>query len=243
VETLRNPSGRAAGSALDKDGRLIFTQFDGSLTRLEADGTAKVLADGFEGKKFNMLNDLAVAADGSVYFSDFGAGKDDHIDHAGIYRWTPDGKVACVVKDVTAPNGIALSADGKTLYAALYREAKIMAYTLGEGGGTVAGSKLFAEVKDASLPGRSSPDGLKLDSHGNLWTTGVGGVWVLDPSGKRIGRIVVPMAANLCFGGPDGKTVFVAAGPRVVSVRLKESATRPSAAKPADKPADSKPAR
>lgn len=239
VDALRKPSGRAAGAALDKEGRLLFTQFDGKLTRLEKDGKLTILAETFEGKHFNMLNDLVVAADGSVYFTDFGAGKEqDHLDHSGVYRLGPDGKVAMTVKDVASPNGVALSNDNKTLYVALYGDAKIMAYDLADG--AASNPRVFAEITDPAAKGRSSPDGLKVDAKGNVWTTGVGGIWVLNPAGKRIARILVPAPHNLGFGGADGKTVFVADGQRVVSVRLKEAAV-PAQAKPADaKPAEGK---
>lgn len=240
VDTLRKPSGRAAGAALDKEGRLLFTQFDGKLTRLDKDGKLTVLAEKFEGKSFNMLNDLTVAADGTVYFTDFGASKEaDHLEHSGVYRLTPDGQVALTVKDVASPNGVALSNDNKTLYVALYGDAKIMAYDLADG--AASNPRVFAEISDPAAKGRSSPDGLKVDAKGNVWTTGVGGVWALDAKGKRIARILVSAPHNLCFGGADGKTVFVADGSRIVAVRLKEAAI--AAPKPAEtKPAESKPA-
>lgn len=245
VETLRKPSGRAAGAALDKDGRLVFTQFDGKLTRLEKDGKLTVLAESFEGKSFNMLNDLVVANDGSVYFTDFGAHQNaQSLDHSGVYRLAPDGKVTASVKDVKAPNGVALSADNKTMYVALYSEAKVMAYDLADG--STSNPRVFAEISDPAIKGSSNPDGLKVDAKGNVWTTGAGGIWVLDSKGKRIARILVSAPHNLCFGGTDGRTVFVADGSRIVSVRLKEAAVTPAkadskTAEPA-KPHDAKPA-
>jgi gluconolactonase len=236
VAELRKPSGNAAGVAIDTEGRLVFAQFDGNVTRLSADGTLATVASEFGGKKLNNPNDLVVRTDGSIYFTDFAAGKDaEHVEHAGVYRIKPDGTVELLTKDVVAPNGLAFSRDEKTLYVALYRDSKVMAYDVAAEGG-LSNPRVFAEVKDPEIKGRSTPDGVKVDARGNVWTTGAGGVWVFDPSGKRIGRIVVLMASNLCFGGKDGKTVFVTAGPRVVTARLKEPALPAPGTTPAPKP-------
>ena len=240
IETLRDPSGNAAGSAIDREGRLIFAQFDGNVVRRDSDTKDTVLASEIGGKKLNMPNDLVVKGDGSIYFTDFGAGKDDHIDHAGLYRIAPDGTVKLLTKDVVSPNGLAFSRDEKTLYVALYRDAKVMAYDVTTEG-ELSNGRVFAEMKDPEIKGRSTPDGVKVDAKGNVWTTGAGGIWVLSPEGKRIGRILAPLASNLCFGGADGKTVFITGGPRVMTVTLKESAITPAEAaiKPAPK-SDSK---
>jgi gluconolactonase len=236
VDELRKPSGNAAGAALDTEGRLVFAQFDGNVTRLAADGTLTTVASAYNGKKLNNPNDLVVRTDGSIYFTDFAPGRDaEHVEHAGVYRVKPDGTVELLTKDVVAPNGLAFSKDEKTLYVALYRDAKVMAYDVASEG-TLSNPRVFAEIKDAELKGRSSPDGVKVDAKGNVWTTGAGGVWVLDASGKRIGRIVVQMASNLCFGGKDGKSVFVTAGQRVVTARLKEAAVPAPGTSPAPKP-------
>jgi len=226
LETLRDPSGNAAGSAIDREGRLVFAQFDGNVVRRDTDLKDTVLASELDGKKLNMPNDLVVKSDGSIYFTDFGAGKDDHADHAGLYRIAPDGKLKLLTKDVVSPNGLAFSRDEQTLYVALYRDAKVMAYDV-TAEGDLSNGRVFAEMKDPEVKGRSTPDGVKVDAKGNVWTTGAGGIWVLSPEGKRIGRILAPLASNLCFGGADGKTVFVTGGPRVMAVTLKESATTP----------------
>lgn len=241
VETLRKPSGNAAGAAHDREGRTVFAQFNGTVVRRDKEGKETILATDVGGKKVNTPNDIVVRSDGSIYFTDFGAGKEDHADHAGVYRIAPDGSVKLMTKDVMFPNGLAFSGDEKTLYVALYRDAKLMAFDVSPEGDLGAG-RVFAEIKDPELKGRSSPDGVKVDRNGNVWTTGAGGVWVLNPEGKRIGRILVPMASNLCFGGADGKTVFVTAGPRVVSVKLKESAINGPAATKDAKDSDKKPA-
>jgi gluconolactonase len=237
VDTLRKPSGNAAGAALDAEGRLVFAQFDGTVVRRDKAGVETILPTEVNGKKVNTPNDIVVKSDGSIYFTDFGAGKDDHADHAGVYRIAADGTVKLLTKDVVAPNGLAFSGDEKVLYVALYRDAKVMAYDVTDEG-DLSNGRVFAEIKDTEIKGRSTPDGVKVDAKGNVWTTGAGGIWVLSPEGKRIGRILVPMASNLCFGGADGKTVFVTAGPRVVAAKLKEPAIKVAApAADATKPA------
>jgi gluconolactonase len=226
VETLRDPSGNAAGAAIDRDGHLVFAQFEGTIVRRDKEGKETKLASEIDGKKLNTPNDLVVKSDGAIYFTDFGAGKGDHADHAGLYRIAPDGTLKLLTKDVVSPNGLAFSRDEKTLYVALYRDAKVMAYDVTTEG-DLANGRVFAEIKDPELKGRSTPDGVKVDNKGNVWTTGAGGIWVLSPEGKRIGRVLAPLASNLCFGGADGKTVYITGGPRVMAVTLKESATAP----------------
>lgn len=242
VKTLRKPSGKAAGSALDREGRLIFAQFDGKVTRLDKDGQSVTLASELDGKKLNLPNDLVLRADGSIYFTDFGAGRDEaHLNHCGVYRIAPDGKLQLLDKAVESPNGLAFSHDEKTLYVALYRKATLMAFDVAENG-SLSNGRVFAELKDPAIKGPSSPDGLKVDLKGNVWTTGAGGVWIFSPQGKRLGRVLVSSGglSNLCFGGADGKTVFFTGGSRVFSAKLKDAAIKPvekAADKPAVKPA------
>lgn len=238
VDTLRKPSGSAAGSALDKEGRLIFSQFDGKVTRLEKDGKLSVIASEVDGKKLNAPNDLVTRTDGSIYFTDFRGGEGDHVPHAGVYRITPAGKVELVTKDVEAPNGLAFSPDEKVLYVAMYRKSEIMAFDV-SAEGTLSNPRTFATAKDPAIKGSGTTDGVKVDLAGNVWTTGPGGAWVFGPDGKRIARVIVSTGglSNIAFGGVDGKTVFFTGGPRVLSARLKAAAIKPAPLTTPAKPA------
>lgn len=243
VDVLRKPSGSAAGAALDKDGQLVFSQFDGKVTRLGKDGKESVIAESIDGKKLNAPNDVVTKGDGSIYFTDFSGGRDkEHVEHPGVYRLSADGKLELMTKDVEAPNGLAFSPDEKTLYVAAYRKTQIMAFDVAANG-TLSNPRVFATAKDPAIKGSGTTDGVKADLQGNVWTTGPGGVWIFGPDGKRIGRVVVSTGglSNLAFGGADGKTVFFTGGPRVLSARLKQAAIKPAAAAPM-KPASVAPA-
>jgi gluconolactonase len=216
----------ANGLAFDAQGRLILCQHgDRRISRLE-NGRFVTLVDRFEGKRFNSPNDLVLAADGSIYFTDppYGLTKtfDDpgrEIGWNGVYRLGPDRRVSVLVKDLRAPNGIGLSPDGRTLYVGQSDGDRpvVMAYDLADG--AVSNGRVFFDTTPLRKNGPGAPDGLKVDRDGNVLTTGPGGVLVLTPKGEYLGTIVTGVpTANLAFGD-DGSTLYLTASDKLCRVR------------------------
>ena len=230
-----NTSGRLAvaligsnGLTVDREGRLIVcTHGDRTLYRLEKDGTRTVLADHYEGKRLSGPNDVIVKSDGSIYFSDRGSGyiagnvypgvtnPARELDYNAIFRWK-DGKLDIIIKDERV-NGLAFSPDEKYLY--LTTGSSITRYDV-KPDGTIADPKLIVETaQDKSLPG--GPDGVRVDRSGNVWTPAPGGVWIVSPEGKLLGKIRVPgPPANLTFGDDDGKGMYFAGRGTLSHIRL-----------------------
>ncbi|MDP8933886.1 MAG: SMP-30/gluconolactonase/LRE family protein, partial [Cyanobacteriota bacterium] len=229
VEVFRRPSGKANGNTLDKENRLLTAEHENRrVSRTEKDGKVITLADRYEGKRFNSPNDLVVKSDGSIYFTDpsYGVSKDqEELGFYGVYRLASDGKLTLLVKDLVLPNGIAFSPDEQKLYVN-NSEAKYIAVFDVKPDGTVTNERLFADLKDASQGG--VPDGLKVDLEGNVYSTGPGGVWILSPDGKLLGKISVPeTATNLAWGESDRKTLYITGSTSLYRIRLKIAGVRP----------------
>ena len=210
------------GLMLDAKGNVTMCEHGNrQVSRLHADGTRTVLASHYDGKRFNSPNDLVWHSNGDLYFTDppYGLPKryDDperELDWCGVYRRAKDGTVTLLSKKLMRPNGIALSPDEKTLYVAQsHRVAIYTAFAVKEDGTLGEGKVLFDASKWMGTEGRpGSPDGMTIDQAGNLWATGPGGVLVITPKGKLLGRISTGEAsANCCFGGDDGSTLYIAA--------------------------------
>ena len=205
LTTFREQSGRANGLYFDKQGNLLACEGGARrLALISADGKHRVLADKYEGKQFNSPNDLWIAPDGGIYFTDprYGSEEDRELDGYWVFHLAPGAdKVARVIDDLVKPNGIIGTADGKRLYVADPGAKKTYSYRINEDG-TLSGKQLFCE---------SGSDGMTLDEHGNLYLTS-GAVLIFDPAGKRLGEIKTPVGpANVTFGGADGKTLFITA--------------------------------
>jgi gluconolactonase len=228
VEVFRRPSGKANGNTLDKENRLLTAEHENRrVSRTEKDGKVITLADRYEGKRLNSPNDLVVKSDGSIYFTDpsYGVNKEQQeLGFYGVYRLASDGKLTLLVKDLVLPNGIAFSPNEKKLYVN-NSEAKYIAVFDVKPDGTVTNERLFADLKDASKGG--VPDGLKVDLQGNVYSTGPGGVWILSPDGKLLGKISVPeTATNLAWGESDRKTLYITGSTSLYRIRLKIAGVR-----------------
>ncbi|MFL6550006.1 MAG: SMP-30/gluconolactonase/LRE family protein [Povalibacter sp.] len=210
----------------DKDGSVLLAQHGGRrIVRLDPQLHATSFIDRYEGKKLNSPNDLVFAPDGSLWFTDppFGLPKMDkdpgkELSFNGVYRYS-NGKLNAVITDLTLPNGLAFSPDGKTLYVANFGPARFVnAYDVGANGSLSAARTLISY--DANAPGAGAPDGLKVDSKGNIWTTGSGGIRIITPKGKVLGQIVLPeVAANLAFA-EDGRTLYITASSSIYRLKL-----------------------
>lgn len=208
------------GLALDAEGRLIICQHgDRRIARLAADGKSfETIADRYDGKRFSSPNDLVIAKDGAIYFTDPPYGLDKlnesplkELPFNGVYRVDKEGKVTLLTKEISFPNGIGLSPDEKILYVADSKEAKIFALDVKEDG-TVEKQRLFFDAAPLRAPGRKgSCDGLKVDARGNLFATGPGGVLVLNQHGKHLGTILTGQATANCGWGDDGETLYMTA--------------------------------
>jgi len=215
----------ADGLAVDTEGRLLLCAFgDRALERVEKDGKRTILADKYEGKRLNGPNDVVVKKDGTIYFSDTFGGLRNRADdpNKGLERngffMLRNGKLSMVVSDMKTVNGLALSPDEKYLYVNGGGDNYIRRYEI-QPDGTLANPKLIIDLSIDKTPGAT--DGTRVDSKGNIWTTGPGGVWIISPEGKHLGSILMTeRPANLGFGDADLKTLYLTARSSVYKVRV-----------------------
>jgi gluconolactonase len=226
AELLRENTGEGNGTTFDPQGRLVLCEGGNRrLTRWPADGkfaSSEVLIERFDGKRLNRPNDLICKSDGSIYFTDPGLRipiNEREQETAAVYRVTPDGSVSKLA-DFEYPNGLTLSPDERTLYVANTRFAMYIHAIELDANGEMVRRRIFADMSSDEKEG--VPDGMKVDVEGRVYCTGPGGTWVFAPSGEKLGVIRTPeVPANLCFGGPDMKTIFFTARTSVYSLRVK----------------------
>ncbi len=216
TETFRQPSGNSNGLTFDRQRRLIACEHGNRrVSRTEPDGKVVTVVDKYEGKRLNSPNDIAIKSDGSIYFTDppYGIQQDQkELGFNGVFRISPDGKLTLLAADFERPNGLAFSPDEKVLYVADTARGHVRAFDV-QPDGTLTSGREFVKV-----PG---PDGMKVDTKGNLYVTSTG-VAIFDPKGNKIGEIKLPeRPANCCFGDKDNKTLFVTARTSLYRVRLK----------------------
>lgn len=218
--------GGANGLTLDAERQLIIAEHGNRrLARLNDDMSRTTIAAGYGGNRFSSPNDVVLHSDGSLYFTDPPYGlPDQDLDPAkqmtwnGVYRLTRTGQVQLLTHHAR-PNGLAFSPDEKILYVndSHPDERSITAYPV-LGGGTLGEGALFLDASDNTE--RGSPDGIKVDFAGNVWTTGPGGVLVLSPEGEHLGTISPDeQPANLAFGD-DGNTLYMTARTGLYRIRL-----------------------
>jgi gluconolactonase len=222
------------GLGIDHEGRLIVCTYAGrSMVRYEKDGKITLLADRWDGKRFDGTNDIAITRDDSIYFTDTISGMRDmdkdvsrEMTSMGIYR-IKDGKVTRILHDLTYANGLAFSPDEKWLYANnTLKRNDISRYKVNPDGTVDQNGELLIDLdavhkKEGRPVERGGTDGLRVDSVGNLYSTGPGGVWIISPEGKHLGTILVPEpVANLTFGDPDFKTVYLNARTSIYKIRV-----------------------
>ncbi len=231
VSVFRRPSNYANGNTRDRQGRLVTCEMDAQrLTRTEYDGTITVLADSFEDKRLTAPNDVVVKSDGSIWFSDNGAGtRGNYLGHTApwelpfrVYRLDPDtGAMTIAVGDMKRPNGLAFSPDENLLYVVDTPgpgQRTVQVYDVVDNGTKTATRREFCSAE----PGGS--DGLRVDVDGNIWCAWGGGeaedgVAIYAPDGKMIGRIMLPeRCANVCFGGRKRNRLFMAASQSVYAL-------------------------
>jgi gluconolactonase len=194
-----------------------------AIIEVTPDGNYKALAERYDGKKFNSPNDVIVGPDGALYFTDptldLVAGEKQEIPFQGVYRLDDKGNVRLLTKDLTQPNGLAFSPDGKHFYVDDSEKRNIRVYDVGADGNLENG-RIFGEEPGAK--GEGVPDGMKVDTLGNLYVTGPKGIWVWDPPGHHLGTIILPeQPANLAWGDMDYGTLYITATTSVYRLRTK----------------------
>ncbi len=194
-----------------------------AIIEVAPNGKYKILADRYEGKKFNSPNDVIAGPDGALYFTDptldLVEGEKQEILFQGVYRLDGKGSVQLLTKDLTQPNGLAFSPDGKHFYVDDSEQRNIRVYDVASDG-SLANGRIFGEEPGGK--GDGVPDGIKVDRHGNLFVTGPKGIWVWDASGKHIGTIVMPeQPANLTWGDRDYRTLYITATTSVYRLQMK----------------------
>ncbi|MEK7455771.1 MAG: SMP-30/gluconolactonase/LRE family protein [Pseudomonadota bacterium] len=219
------------GIAIDRDGHLVGADSGTrAIVRVDLKTRARtILADRYQGKRFNSPNDLTTAGDGSIYFSDPPYGLTDgdtsslrEIGFNGLYRLTPDGMVTLIDGSHRRPNGVTLSPDGRTLYLALSdeKQPQVLAYSLGADG-LPTGQRLFRDMgKELAAGEPGLPDGIKTAPDGTVFATGPGGVHVCAPDGRLLGKIRTGKAIANCCIGEGGKTLFLTSADRLAAVPL-----------------------
>ena len=232
VRVLRDPSNKCNGMTLDNDGNLIVCEHvTSSVVREQPGGTRETLATHWQGKELNSPNDVIVASDGSILFTDptygrmpgFGLEREQDLDFQGVYRLPAGGgDLELLVDDFVQPNGLCFSPDESLLYINDTTRAHIRVFDVGPGH-TLSNGRVFAEnIGDGDLAKGGLVDGMKLDEHGNVYVTGPAGVWVFDTAGEHLGTIEVPEGVgNINWGDDDWRTLYIPATTSVYRVRLK----------------------
>jgi gluconolactonase len=212
------------GNTFDRQHRLIdCASVLRAIIALTADGKYKILADHYDGKKLNSPNDVIVGPDGALYFTDptldLVAGEKQEIPFQGVYRLDDAGNVRLLTKDLTQPNGLAFSPDGKHFYIDDSEKRNIRVYDVASDG-TLNNGRIFGEEPGGKHDG--VPDGIKVDKSGNLFVTGPKGIWVWDADGNHLGTIAMPeQPANLTWGDKDYRTLYITATTSVYRLEMK----------------------
>jgi gluconolactonase len=202
------------GNTYDRDHRLIdCASVLRAMIAITPDGHYTVLADKFEGKRFNSPNDVIIGPDGAIYFTDptldLVKGEKQEIQFQGVYRLDSTGNVRLLTKDLTQPNGLAFSPDGKHFYVDDSQQKNIRVYDVA-GDGSLINGQVFGDETGGEHEG--VPDGIKVDEHGNLFVTGPKGIWVWDSQGHHLGTVEMPeQPANLVWGDQDYSTLYITA--------------------------------
>jgi gluconolactonase len=228
VTTFRKPSDKTNGLAWDLGGRLVACQHATStLTRTEADGRLTTLASHYQGKELNSPNDVVVHASGTIYFTDptygraehYGVPREPQLSYRGVYCVRPDGSgLTLLADDFGQPNGLCFSLDDRKLFVNDTERQHIRLFDVRDDGTLAGGHEWGRTTGD----GEGAPDGMKIDTAGNVYTCGPGGIHVFAPDATCLGVIRVPeYTANLAFGDDDYRSLFITASTSLYRIRVK----------------------
>lgn len=226
ISLYRENSYLANGNTYDASGRLITCEHGTSrVTRLEKDGNTTILASHYQGKELNSPNDVVVRSDGSIYFTDpnpgrmprVGIPRDQELPFQGVYRIDPQGALTLLVDDFSKPNGLCFSEDERTLYINDTDHQHIRCFTVTEDG-LLRDGHLWTELYGNE---DGVADGMKIDTQGNLFCSGPGGIQVFDADARLIGRLLTPeVAANFTWGDEDLCSLYMAATTSLYRLRV-----------------------
>jgi gluconolactonase len=230
------PTHLTNGMTRDRHGRLLMCEYGSRrVTRLEPDGSSTVIASHYRGMRFSAPNDIVVRSDGSIYFTDTGgvqAGQE--IDFSAVFRVAPDlGSINMVAHGFQLVNGLCFSPDEKILYVndsqgvyadpdTFHSQGTIRAYDV-RPSGMLANDRLLCELRGGDS---GMPDGMKCDIEGNVYCTGPGGVWVMNPQGRHLGTILTDVrhnendTTNVAWGGADWKTLYITTSSSLLAIDL-----------------------
>jgi gluconolactonase len=212
------------GNTFDRQQRLLdCASVLRAIIRIAPQGQYTVLADRYQGKRFNSPNDVVLGPDGAIYFTDptLDLPKDQkqEISFQGVYRLDSKGGVRLLTSELSQPNGLAFTPDGKRLFVDDSEKRNIRVYDVGRGG-TLSRGRIFGE--EPGGPDDGVPDGMRFDRRGNLFVTGPKGIWVWDSAGHHLGTIVLPeQPANLAWGDKDYGTLYITATTSVYRLRTR----------------------
>ncbi len=227
VTTFRKPSNMANGNAYDRAGRIVTCEHATSrVTRTGPDGRIEVLATHWQGQELNSPNDVVVKADGAIYFTDptfgrmeyYGRPREPELAFRGVYRLDPETRaLTLLADDFGQPNGLCFDLEERRLFVNDTERAHIRVFEV-EADGTLGSSRVWAEPEGE---GPGAPDGMKIDSAGNLFCTGPGGIHVFAPDAGCLGVIrLAEVPANFTWGDADLRSLFVCASTSLYRVRL-----------------------
>ena len=232
VSVYRSPSNFANGQTRDRQGRLVACSHRGRcLYRTEYDGRVTTLVDQYEGRRLNSPNDVVVKSDGSIWFTDplygisndYEGGRQISEQPPAVYRFDPKSQlIQIVADDFDGPNGLAFSPDESRLYIAEtgdqtkdHPRQYIRAFNVDGDGSKLSGGDVFHKIE----PGYC--DGMRVDEHGNVWSSAADGVHCISPEGVLLGKILVPdRVSNLTFGGPAKSRLFIGGSNTLYSIFL-----------------------
>jgi gluconolactonase len=226
ISTFRKPCNMANGNAFDRQGRLVTCEHASSrVTRTEPDGTIVPLATHYKGKELNSPNDIVVRSDGTIFFTDpefgrrpyYGIPREPELAFRGVYLIRPNGELKLLADDFGQPNGLCFSLDEKRLFVNDSPRRHIRVFDVS--GDSLSGGEVWAETGGAE--GERTPDGMKIDSAGNLFCVGPGGIHVFDGVGTRLGVILVAEnVANLAWGEDDLRSLLITASKSLYRLRV-----------------------
>ncbi len=224
ISVWRQPSGNSNGLTFDRQGRLVACEHGNRRVSVAGpDGAPQPVATHYQGKQLNSPNDVVVRSDGIIYFTDPPYGIQEaqrELPFNGVFRLMPDGELELLVDDFDRPNGLAFSPDEAVLYVDDTERRHIRAFDVAADG-SLSNGRLWA---DMASPDAGGPDGMKVDRLGNVYSTGPGGIWVFTPDATCLGVLKGPeLPANLAFGGPDLRTLYITARTSLYTLRTKVS--------------------
>jgi len=231
VTEVMKPSNKCNGMTYDADLNLIVCEHSTStVVRESPDGKRETIASHWQGVELNSPNDVIVARDGSILFSDptygrmpgFGVERERELGWQGVFRVGPDGGDPVLVVDrdeYEQPNGLCFSPDESLLYINDTPRAWIKVYDVGPDN-TLQNGRMFFEGIGSGVIEEGIPDGMKCDEQGNIWVTGPGGIWVISADGEHLGTVQVPEnTGNLTWGGADWRTLFIPSSTSLYAVK------------------------